>query len=339
MKAREMPMPASGAAAPDAVSQHKLHRPRVPPSLLSIALGLAGLGQAWRAARPVLGVPPAVPDAIFALAAAVWLVLVTGYAAQGGRQLLADLRDPVLGVFVPVAAITGMILGDALATAASAAFAVGRVLVVGFLAVTVAIGGWLTSQWIVGRLDQDAMHPGYLLPAVAGGLIGAAAAAGVRLPALAEASFGIGIGCFVLLGSTIWTRLFFRPGLPPALVPTLAIELGVPAVAGVAYFALTGGAMNLTARALGGFCALMALVQLCFVPLYARLRFSPGFWAFAFAYAAAATDALLWITLARPPGATGYAIAVVTLITAFIAAIAARTLIAAVRGQLLPGDC
>ena len=82
----------------------------------------------------------------------------------------------------------------------------------------------------------------------------------------------------------------------------------------------------------------MALAQLRFVPLYARLRFSPGFWAFAFSYAAVATDALLWITIARPPGAMGYAIAVVTLITVFIAAIGARTIHAAVHGQLLPQD-
>jgi tellurite resistance protein len=82
----------------------------------------------------------------------------------------------------------------------------------------------------------------------------------------------------------------------------------------------------------------MVLVQLRFVPLYARLRFSSGFWAFTFPYAAVAADALLWITIARPPGATGYAIAVITLITIFIAAIAARTVVAAVRGQLLPED-
>ncbi len=190
-------MSASGAAALGAASRGKLRRPRVPPSLFSIALGLAGLGQAWHAAKPLLEVPSAAPDAIFALAAAVWLVLVAGYAAQGRRRVLADLRDPVLGVFVPVAAITAMILGDALATAVpagSAAFAAGRVLVVGFLAVTIAIGGWLTAQWIVGRWDQDSLHPGYFLPTVAGGLVGATAAAGVRLPAVAEASLGSASG-------------------------------------------------------------------------------------------------------------------------------------------------
>jgi len=331
-------MPAQRAAALDDAGHGKLRRPRVPPTLFTVALGLAGLGQAWHATEPVLGVPAAVSDAIFALAAAVWLALVAAYAAQGWRQVLADLRDPVLGAFVPAGAITAMILGGALAAAAPAAFTAGRILVAIFLAGTIVIGGWLTGQWIAGRLDQDSMHPGYFLPTVAGGLVGATVAAGVRLPGVAEASFGIGIGCWLLLGSPVWTRLFFRPMLPAALVPTLAIELAPPAVAGVAYFALTGGAINFAARALGGFCVLMALAQLRFVPLYARLRFSLGFWAFTFSYAAVATDALLWIAIARPPGATAYAIAVVTLITVFIAAIGARTILAAVRGQLLTED-
>jgi tellurite resistance protein len=61
------------------------------------------------------------------------------------------------------------------------------------------------------------------------------------------------------------------------LVPTLAIELAPPAIAGTAYFALTAGKVDFIARALGGYAVLMALVQLRFVPLYARLRFSIGF--------------------------------------------------------------
>lgn len=131
-------------------------------------------------------------------------------------------------------------------------------------------------------------------------------------------------------------RLFFRPALPAALVPTLAVELAPAAVAGAAYFALTGGATNVMARALGGYVVLMALVQLRLLPVYARLRFTPGFWAFTFSYAAACTDALLWINRERPPGATLYSALIVLLITAFIAAIAARTVMAAARGQLLP---
>ena len=157
-------MPAQRAAALNDAGHGKLRRPRVPPTLFTVALGLAGLGQAWHATEPVLGVPAAVSDAIFALAAAVWLALVAAYAAQGWRQVLADLRDPVLGAFVPAGAITAMILGGALAAAAPAAFTAGRILVAIFLAGTIVIGGWLTGQWITGRLDQDAMHPGYFCP-------------------------------------------------------------------------------------------------------------------------------------------------------------------------------
>ncbi len=322
------------AAKKGAIPQHDTLRPRVPPSLFSIALGLAGLGVAWRAATPTLGTPQAVPDAVNILAAAAWLVLVTGYAAQGPRQVLADLHHPVLAPFVPLAAITAMILAAALARDA---FAAARILVIVFLAVTIAAGGWLTGQWFAAGPGQDSAHPGYYLPAVAGGLVGTSAAAQVHLHAIAEASFGIGVLCWILLGSIVWNRLFFRPGLPAALVPTLAIELAAPVLAGLAYFALTGGATNLIAVALGGYAVLMALVQVRLMPVYAKLTFTPGFWAFTFPAAAAATYALRWITLKKPPGATAYAIVVVALLTALIAAITTRTVIAATRGQLLVG--
>lgn len=52
-----------------------------------------------------------------------------------------------------------------------------------FLAVT-AYGGWLTGDWIAGEVPQEAAHPGYFLPTVAGGLIGAGAAAVFRMHTL-----------------------------------------------------------------------------------------------------------------------------------------------------------
>jgi tellurite resistance protein len=81
------------------------------------------------------------------------------------------------------------------ATLAKDAPAAGRVLVIVFLAVTIAIGGWLTGQWMTGGTGPEYVHPGYFLPIAAGGLIGANAAAQVHLHALAQASFGIGVIC------------------------------------------------------------------------------------------------------------------------------------------------
>jgi tellurite resistance protein len=305
--------------------------PRVPPNLFAIALGVAGLAEVWHAAVPLLGTPQAIPDALSVLGGLLWLVLAGAYLAQGPRVILADLRDPVLSPFVSASALTAMILGAALA---GHAFTAGRVLVIVFLAVTVGLGGWLTGQWMTEGIEPDSLHTGYFLPTAAGGLIGANAAAQVGLHALAEASFGIGVISWVLLGSIIVSRLFSRPALPGPLVPTMAIELGVSAVAGSAYFAVAGPAVNLVACALGGYAVLMALIQVRLIPVYRRLTFTPGAWSFVFAYAAAAAYALLWLTTTRPPGAAGYAITVIVLVTTFVAWIAFRTVVLAVRGQI-----
>jgi tellurite resistance protein len=71
--------------------RHKLLGPRVPPNLFGIALGIAGLAQAWDAAAPVLGTAQAVPGAFDVLAAALWLVLAAAYLAQGPHRPRAAL--------------------------------------------------------------------------------------------------------------------------------------------------------------------------------------------------------------------------------------------------------
>ena len=327
-------VPLAVATDPGPRSTRALHLPtRIPPNLFGIALGLAGLGDAWWAAEMALGAPSAVSNAAYTLAAIVWVGLLVAYVRQGPRQIASDLRDPVLGPFVTVAPITGMVLSLALA---GFSFEAGRTLVVVFLAVTLGLGAWLMGQWIITDLEPDSAHPGYFLPTVAGGLIGAFTAAGVQLTALAELSFGIGIVSWLLLGSIVLNRLFFRPLLPAALLPTLAIEAAPPAMAGVAYWAITGGLADPFAYGLAGYAALMAVIQLRFVPTYRRLHFGPGMWAFTFAYSAIATNALLWIAHTRPPGATVYAVVVLACITILILAIAARTVVALIHHQFLP---
>jgi tellurite resistance protein len=306
---------------------------RIPPNLFGVAFGLAGLADAWWAAEKALGTPRVAADAVSVVAAIVWLGLLVAYVRQGPRQLAHDLGDRTAAPFVSIAPITGMLLSTALA---SYFFEAGQALVVVFLAATLAVGAWLTGQWIVADLEQDSVHPGYFLPTVAGGLIGAFAASQVQLQSIAEMSFGIGIICWFLLGSILLNRLFFRPGLPAALVPTLAIEAAPPAVAGVAYYAISGGAADPVAYVLAGYALLMTLVQLRFLRIYARLRFGPGFWAFTFSYSAVATDALLWIARDRGAGATAIAVVVLACITIFILSIAARTVVAIVHHQFLP---
>jgi tellurite resistance protein len=307
--------------------------PRVPPSFFGISFGLAGLGQVWRTAATPLDVPFVVADAIFIGAAAVWAILLAGYLSQGRRQVLADFSDTALGPFISLAVIEPMIFAAALAPSA---YTAARLLVIIFLALTLVLGGLTLGQWIAANLDYDASHPGYFLPTAAGPLLGAFAAGAVGLHHLAETVFGVGVISWLVLGSLTLNRLFFHPPLPPSLIPTMAIESAPPVLTGVAYFAINGGRVDFVARALGCYAIVMALVQLRLIPVYARLSYSPGFWAFTFSYAIVATDALLWLKLTRPPGATAYVIVVVTLITLFIVAIAVRTVVALGRGQFFP---
>ena len=85
---------------------------------------------------------------------------------------------------------------------------------------------------------RTASHPGHLLPAPGGGLVAAFSAVQVGQQRVAELMFGLGIISWVVLGSTILARLFFRPPMPPALTPTLAIEVPPASMASVACFAL-----------------------------------------------------------------------------------------------------
>jgi tellurite resistance protein len=160
--------------------------------------------------------------------------------------VLGDWRDGALSPFIPLAVIAPMILAVALSRFA---FSAGRVLVVVFLALTVLLGGWLTGEWIYAGVPHDRVHPGYYLPTVAGGFVGAYCAALVHLHAIAEAAFGIGILCWILLASLVLNRLMIRPALPTLLVPTLAIQLAPPVIAGVAYFGVSGNKVDFIAAA------------------------------------------------------------------------------------------
>jgi tellurite resistance protein len=308
---------------------------RIPLNFFGIPFGLAGLGEIWFVAAKKGLVPNMVGDALLAMAALVWLVVLAAYLRYVRSErgaFTADLLDPVAGPFVSLAVIVPMLLaGQGIAPHAPGA---GRVLVDAFIALTALAGAWFTGQWIYGGLELDRFHPGYYLPTVAGGLIASGAAAAVGQPRLAEVMLGWGTICWLILGSLILGRLFFRPFLPTPLVPTLAIEVAPAALASVAYRATTGGRVDAFVAFLAGYGLLMVLAQIRLLPAFARLKFAPSFWAFTFSWAAVGTATVSWIdALGSHPA---YAYLVLAAVTMLIATIAARTVVALSRRELLP---
>ena len=281
------------------------------------------------------GTPGGIADALSVAAAVVWLLVIAGSLARMVRSphsVLAELRDPVFSPFWSLTFIIGMLLAGELGAHAPGP---AKDLFVAFFIATVLMGGWLTGEWIAGELDQSKLHPGYLLPTVAGGLLGAEGAAQFGLRGIGWMSFGIGMLCWLLLGSLILNRLLLVKPLAPLLQPTLAIELAPPAVAGSAYFLLHGSVPTAFAYALAGYTVLMVLVQLRLLPLYVRLKFNPGFWSFTFSWSAVAAIALRWLAVEAPGGQTLYASLVAGAISLLVAAVAARSLLAVARGELL----
>lgn len=298
-----------------------------------MAFGLTGLAQVWSTAQARGITPAGVTDALLILAAAVWLLACVLYFSRP-RDVRADLLDNIGAPFVSLAVIVPMPL--AAIGLAPRAHDAAVVVVDVFLVLTLLYGGWLTGQWIYAALDAPKIHPGYFLPTVAGGLVASASATTVGQRRLGEFMFGLGLICWLVLGSLILNRLLVNAFLPPPLVPSLAIEVAPAAVASLAYFALNGGRIDVFAAILAGYGVLLVVVQFRFLPAYLRLSFGPGFWAFTFAWAAVASATLVWIDVGRPTGARALSWLVIGAITLLVGGIGVRTLVAVARGRYLP---
>ncbi len=171
----------------------------------------------------------------------------------------------------------------------------------------------------------------WLITLIAGG-----ASAGLGFTTLSHVLFGLGITSFVLLGPIISLRLYDVASLPPPLLPTIAIDLAPPVVAGNSWFAINGGKVDTPLAILAGLAVLMLLIQFRLIPLYRRATFGPGFWAFGFPFAAAVTFGAHWLAAEHVRGGTGLAYALVGVLTAGFALIAARTVTGLVHGTFLP---
>ncbi|MGC4109796.1 MAG: hypothetical protein QM747_05105 [Nocardioides sp.] len=309
--------------------------PRITPNLFGISFGLTGLGEVWTTAARLYDVPVAVGDGILTLAGLVWaatLILYVRDLVASGRWR-TELVDPVFAPFVALAGIIPMLLGVALAARFPT---VGTTVALVSLVFTLVLGGSLIGEWIVSDLSLRQWHPGYFLPTVAGGYLGSTALATLGHHQLAQAMFGYGSVSWLVLGSILLQRMFVEQRLPAPLLPTMAIQMAPPVVAGSAWFEINGGRADGLALGLAGYAVLMAMVQLRLVPVFRTSPFGPGWWAFSFSYAAVFLDALHWLAAEDVSHGTAWTWPLLAPVTAAITALAVRTTVAIGRGRFLP---
>jgi tellurite resistance protein len=121
--------------------------------------------------------------------------------------------------------------------------------------------------------------------------------------------------------------------LPPAAKTDLSAYLAAPATASIAWMVSHPGPMGALQLGLTGLLIIMLLMQLFLIGEYRKLAFSPLFWIFTFPVATTAYYTVRWFAASNLPGRETYAWITLALATAFIMAIALRSVVAAIAGN------
>jgi len=273
-------------------------------------------------------------EVLFAASVIAWVGFTALYIVSGVRRSGSfgmDLRHPISGPFAAYIPVVGILLAAHYATwmPAAAPWLVGT-----FVGALVIVAGQLVAYWISSGLPQDSLHPGYFLPVIAGSFIASIGLSRVGAQPAAIAAFGVGIFFWLVVGTVIFGRLITGARYPTELVPTMAVLLAPPATGGVAWFLISQGLPNPIQDALAGILIVMLLVQLMLIPQYVKVPFSMTHWAFAFPLAATCNYVIRWMAVLRFPGWQVIAWSTLTIGTAVILAIAARSIGYAVGAQV-----
>ena len=306
----------------------------LPPALFAIPVGLLGLAGAWRRASGFGWAPASdVGLALAALALVLLVLMLALYAAKAlryPRAILAEYLHPVLG---PVLALIPLSL-------LLCAVFFGEPHDDGWLALVLlaltlqgAVALRVVSVLATGALPTSAVTPALYLPPVAGGFVGAMALASLGWTGWAALLFGMGIASWALLEVRVLNRLFEGP-MPPALRPTIGIELAPPSVAtlaaGTIWPELQGEVLIVgLGIAAGPVVAVMARYK-----WWHEVPFGIGFWSFSFPVAALAGAVVEVVRRGGwNPWVGGIALAAASAVIAFLAV---RTLALLATGRLLP---
>jgi tellurite resistance protein len=262
---------------------------KTPAAYFGVVLGLAGLGNAWRAAEQTWHISVGVSEYILALATAVWAVLVLLFAVKAvlaADKLATEMNHPVQCCFIGLIGVATMLIAGAIEpysySAGATLFALG-------FAFTAIFAIWRTGGLWHGERDPATTTAVLYLPTVAGSFVTATVASSLGHQDWGQLAFGAGMFSWLAIESVLLHRLLTGPMTPPALRPTIGVQLAPAPVGAVAYISISGGAPDIFVHALIGYAILQLAVLLRLSPWLREAGAVMGFWAFSFGATSIAT--------------------------------------------------
>ncbi|MEH2512307.1 tellurite resistance protein [Nitrobacteraceae bacterium AZCC 1564] len=263
-------------------------------TMFGMVLGIGGLGSGWRVAAHIWNAPAVIGEILALTAASIWSAWFILYALKwihAPDAALAEIKHPIQSFFIVLVPMTTMITSWSIAPYLPA---ISFVLFIAGMAGQLAFTVWgVGGLWMGGRAAETTT-PVLYMPTVGGSFVSAIACGLFGYPEPGLLFFGVGFFSIIIMESVILHRLFAY-GIPVALRATMGIHLAPPAVACVAYLAVTDGPPDRLAFMLFGYALFQAMVMVRLIPWLREQPFSLSAWAYSFGVSALPLAALRFI--------------------------------------------
>ena len=307
----------------------------LPASFFGIVLGLSGMGQAWRVAVPLWGMPHWIGEGVLLLATVVWLALLIFYVIQALRSPLlvrSEFQHPVQGSMPALLAATTLLIALA---AIPYSRSLAYILTIVGICWHLVFSLWHTgTMWKGGRNALDTA-PTLYLPTVAGNFTSAAALGALGHPDWGWLFMGAGIFSWLALESLVIQRILHPRAFPTEQRALLGIQFAPPVVCSMAWLAVSPGSSDHWLLMLWGYGLFQMLLGIRLTSWFGAQPFSPAYWAFTFGIASATVTGLK-LALAGVDAAKILSIPVFILANLFIGYLSVRTAYLLLTRRLLP---
>ncbi len=304
-----------------------------PVTFFAIVMGLMGLSLALHAGAPALPWLAPVSAAVLGVAMLVFALISVIYLAKALRYpqaIAAEWHHPVKIAFFPTMTISLLLLATALHShRPELAEWIWKAGALGQGVLTIAV----VTSWISHRaFEVGHLTPAWFIPAV-GNVIVPLLGARIGYIELSWLFFSGGMIFWLVLLTLVMNRLIFHDPIMPRLFPTMVILIAPPAVAFLAYVAMSGFVDGF-ARILLNAGYIFAALVLAQVPRLVRLPFALSWWALSFPVAALSIASFRFSQMdgSRPHQTIG--VIVLLVLVAVVAMLVARTALAIWRKEI-----